>query len=396
MGKLNLSDAAKAILMNEDSKGMFDANIKGKMGQRGGEKAPHGEVGQDKLSTSIVSGQQDVGMIGQSPERSLTDELPDYTKGTPSATPPGATPPVGAESGSKLSGQPQETMGRKDIMEPVKVDATDYDSIRDRIMGKLAPQMMQANPGATFQSYHEDVEAMLSGENLSEEFKARAATIFEAAVVSRATEVVVQLEEELVQEFEDAVEQIKEDMATKIDDYLDYMVEEWVKENEIAIEKGLRAEIVEDFIKGLHNLFTEHYIDIPEDKVDVVEELTVKIEELEESLNDQIKTAVEMKKELNEHRKYEAIYTACEGLTQTQVEKMKSLAESVDYSTEEEFASKLNVLKESYFKADVKFADNSALDDEVLIEEEKKSAPKGTPESLMEAYAKTISKTVVK
>jgi hypothetical protein len=172
------------------------------------------------------------------------------------------------------------------------------------------------------------------------------------------------------------------------------MVEEWIKENEIAIEKGLRAEIVEDFIAGLKDLFEEHYIDIPSEKVDVVEELTAKVEELEEAFNQQVQSAIEMKKELNEHKKFEAIYAACEGLTQTQVEKLKSLAEGVEFTTDEEFATKLSTLKESYFKADVKVADSSALD-EVLVEEEKKEKIISDDPSIS-IYAKTISQTLVK
>jgi hypothetical protein len=240
----------------------------------------------------------------------------------------------------------------------------------------------------------EDMDALFTGENLSEEFVSKATTIFEAAVLARAEEVIAEAEAELTEQFEAAVEEIKEDLATKVDDYLNYMVEEWVKDNEIAIEKGLRAEIVEDFIAGLKDLFEEHYIDIPTDKVDVVEELTAKVEELEEAYNEQIKSAIEMKKELNEHKKFEAIYAACEGLTQTQVEKLKSLAEGVEFTTDEEFATKLSTLKESYFKADVKVADSSALD-EVLVEEEKKEKVI-SDDPAISIYAKTISQTLVK
>ena len=393
MGKL--TDAAQAIILGEDSKSTFDSNIRAKAAQRGGERAPRGEVGADKLPTSTVAGQQDVGMIGQSPERGLVDELPNYTKGTPTATPPGATPPVGSEKdgvGATKAHGPQDTEGRKDIMDPAKADATDYESIRDRKAGKLAPQMMQANPGAHFQSYAEDIDAMLSGENLSEDFKSKAATIFEAAVVARAEEVIAEAEAQLTEEFESAVEQIKEELAAKVDDYLNYMVEEWIKENEIAIQTGLKSEIVEDFIQGLKGLFEEHYINIPEEKVDVVEELTTKVAELEDSLNEQINSAVQLKKELNEHKKFEAIYTACEGLTQTQVEKMKSLAEGVEFTTEEEFVSKLETIKESYFKTPVKAADSSALDDEVQIEEETKPV-KGSVDPLVEQVTRTISQT---
>jgi len=398
MANYNLSDAAKSILLGEDSKSTFDSNIKSKMGMRGSDKHPSGEVGSDKIQSKTAYGTNDAGEIGQSPERALTDKLPDYTKGTPSATPPGATPPVGAQGdgvgASTLQGQPQSTMGRTDIMEPVKTDATDYAAIRDRIMGKLAPQMMQANPGATFQSYGEDVEAMLQGENLSEEFKERAATIFEAAVLSRVEPIVEEIENQLMEEFEIAVETIKEEMAAKVDDYLNYMVEEWMKDNELAIESGLRAEITENFINALRDVFVEHYIDVPEEKVNVVEELSAQLADTEAALNEQIARGIELTKELNEQKKIEAIYAVCEGLTQTQVEKMKSLAENVEFTTEEEFVEKLDVLKESYFKANVKVADNSALDDEVLIEEDKKTTK--SSDSEINLYAQTISKTLVK
>jgi hypothetical protein len=399
MGKFNLTEAAKDILLGEGSKETFDANIASKKAQRGGEKAPHGEVGADKLPSSTVTGQQDAGMIGQSPERGWDhDELPNYTKGTPSATPPGATPPVGAQGdgvgATKPQGQPQETMGRSDISTPSKADATPYEAIRDRIAGKLAPQMMQANAGATFQSYAEDMDAMFSGENLSEEFKTKASTIFEAAVLTRVDAIVEEVESQLMEQFEIAVEQIKEDMAVKVDDYLNYMVEEWMKDNEVAIEKSLRAEVAEEFMVGLRDLFVEHYIDIPDEKVDVVEELAAKVEELESALNEQINKGVELTKEISEQKKIEAIYTACEGLTQTQVEKLKSLAENVEFTTDTEFQTKLTTLKESYFKAEVKVADGSDLNEGVEVEEEKKSYKNSDPS--MDVYAKAISQTLIK
>ena len=376
MGKFNLSEAAKDIL---------DASVASK---RGGQDKP------EKLSTDVAYGTKDAGDIGHSPYKT-DDQNPDYTKGTPSATPPGATPPVGSEPAKHLDAdKDQQAKGRGDLTNVAQSDANDYDDIRDRKASTLAKQTMERNPGATFQSYGEDMDALFSGESLSEDFKSKAATIFEAAVTSRAEEVIAATEAQLVEQFEEAVETIKEELASKVDDYLNYMVEEWIKENEIAIESGLRAEIVEDFIDGLKNLFTEHYIDIPADKVDVVEELTAKVEELEASLNEQINSSVELKKEINEHKKIEAIHAVCEGLTQTQVEKMKSLAEGVEFTTEEEFADKLNTLKESYFKSDVKVADNSALDDEVQIEEEKQTVKSADP--MMEHYVKSISQTLVK
>ena len=423
MGKFNLSDAARAIL-TEGAKENFGSNIASK------------HAGQDKpgrLPSSVAYGTKDVGSIGHDPVEK-DDENPDYTKGTPTATPPGATPPVGSEPMKKLKGQPQETQGseQKVVQDP----ATDYSSIRDRVKAKLAKQTMQANPGATFDTYgeevdsdeeivmedkdeghedeaqdkklikammkkekvkekmKEDVDALLGDENLSEEFVTKATTIFEAAVVARTETILEEIENELVEQFEVAVEQVKEDLASKVDDYLNYMVQEWVKDNQLAIDKGIKAEIVEDFIGGLKGLFEEHYINIPEDKVDVVEQLVDRVEELENNLNEQINAAAQLQKELSEQKKIEAIYTACEGLTQTQVEKMKSLAEGIEFTTEGEFAGKLETLKESYFKNSVKAADDSALDDEVLVEEEKKDIKSSDP--LIEQYAKTISQTLVK
>ena len=395
MGKFNLSEAAKEVLA---------ANVAGKKsGQESG-------VGNTSLKGDVAYGTQEKD-VGHTPLKT-TDANPDYTAGVPSATPPGAKPAVGSEPKKVLAKQPAQS-GSVDQPE-----------------GKPAKQTMAKNPGATFQSYgeetesdeevvaeekeeghedekedkklikkmiskekmKEDIDALLSGENLSEEFVTKASTIFEAAVIARAEEVIAEAEVALQEQFEAAVEEIKEDLAAKVDDYLNYMVEEWMNENEVAIERGLRAEIVEDFIGGLRNLFVEHYIDIPADKVDVVEELTTKVEELEASLNEQINRGVELTKELNEQKKIEAIYTACEGLTQTQVEKLKSLAEGVEFTTDNEFASKLETLKESYFRAEVKVAETSALD-EVLVEEEKKAVTKSEDPS-MEIYAKTISQTL--
>jgi len=439
MGKFNLSDAAKALL-SEDSRGTFDANIKAKQGQRGQDSHKGGEVGKNAVKASVAYGSKDAGLVGHSPEKN-DEELPDYLKGTPTATPPGATPPVGSEKdgvGATMpKGQPQETMGRSDLRFGDQESATSYEAIRDRIAGKMPKQTMQMNPGATFQSYgeeteaeegelvaeeeeghedaaqdkkmmkkelakekmkekmKEDMDALLGGENLSEEFVSKATTIFEAAVIARAEEVISAAEEELEEQFAEAIEQVKEDLASKLDDYLNYMVEEWVQDNEVAITSGLKAQVVEDFIGGLHNLFKEHYINIPEDKVDVVEELTTRVDELTEELNEQINTSVELTKALNEQLKIEAIHAACEGLTtQTQVEKLKSLAESVEFTNLDEFTGKLDTIKESYFKTPVNTSGSSALNEEVIIEEDAKKSKSVDPD--IDMFAKAISKSVNK
>jgi methyltransferase-like protein len=396
MGNLNLSEAAKEVLLGEDSKSTFDANIAAKRSMRGQDAHTKGEVGDDKLPTSVAYGQKDAGLVGQSPEMQ-DDHLPDYLKGTPTATPPGATPPVGSEKDgvgyTTLKGQPQETMGRADLRMTTQSSATDYENIRDRVAGKMPTQTMMKNPGATFQSYGEDINALMQGENLSEEFVSKATMIFEAAVIARAEEVIAEAENQLIEQFEVAVEEVKQELAEKVDAYLDYMASEWMAENEVAIESGLRAEITEEFLTGLHNLFVENYIEVPEDKVDVVEELAAKVAELEASLNEEINTNVSLKQELNEQKKIEAIYTACEGLTQTQVEKLKGLAESIEFTTEDEFVSKVETLKESYFK--VNYANSNTLNEEVIIEDEPSKVSSSFDPSI-NVYAKTISKTLNK
>jgi hypothetical protein len=405
MAKYNLSEAAKEIL---------DATVASK---RSGQDKPA------RLHGDAAYGTKEAGLIGQSP-RKETDELPDYTSGVPSATPPGATPPVSSEPMHKFSGQPQETQGRSDLKIAQQSDATDYDSVRDRRPGKLATQTMTSNPGAMApmvpeeyepddeshderkekmhskmhskmkEKMKEDIAALVSGENLSEEFVQKATTIFEAAVISRAEEVIAEAEQQLIEEFELAVEEIKQELSEKLDDYLNYMVEEWMSENELAIENGLRSEIVEEFIYKLRNLFVESYIDIPEDRVNVVEELVAKVESLEESLNEEIEKNVEFAKALVEQQKLEAIREACEGLTQTQAEKLKALAENVDYSSDEEFESALNTLKESYFAPVVKAADSEQMNEEVHIEEEAPKSKSADPD--MNVYAQAISKSLAK
>jgi hypothetical protein len=241
----------------------------------------------------------------------------------------------------------------------------------------------------------EDIDALMAGENLSEDFVNKATTIFEAAVTTRVEAIAEEIENELHEQFEAALEEVKEDFATKIDDYLNYMVEQWMEENELAIDTGLRSEIVEDFIRGMRDLFAEHYIDIPEEKVDVVEELAAKVEELEDKLNEEMIKSKEFKTELKEHKKILAIQTACEGLPQTQLEKVKALAENVTFTSDEEFSEKLGQLIEAYAPTGVKAAEKSVLEEGVEIEEIKENA-RVSSDPLVNAAARSISKFSVK
>jgi hypothetical protein len=216
------------------------------------------------------------------------------------------------------------------------------------------------------QVFAEDIESLFADDStISEDFKAKASTLFEARVHDRVSQIQEAMEAEYAGMLEEAVETVKTDLTEKVDSYLNYVVEQWLEQNEIAIESGLRAELTEEFIAGLRNLFAEHYIDVPAEKVNLVDELASKVEELEGKLDEEIERSVELKKSLVESRKVEITHAVCEGLTATQLEKIKSLAESVDYSTAEEYQSKLETIRENYFPSGIKKAVENQLHEQV-------------------------------
>ena len=200
----------------------------------------------------------------------------------------------------------------------------------------------------------EDVAALVDGEELSEEFKTKAATIFEAAVKSKISKIRKQIREEAKQEQDERIESIQEEMTGKMDDYLNYATKEWMSENKLAVETGVRNEVTESFIVGLKKLFVEHYIDVPEEKEDVFESLVVEVKELEEKLDEQTEKHMDTVKELNTYKAASIFKTVSEGMVDTDVEKFTELTEDVDYDTDEQYAEKLNVIKNSYFKSDTK------------------------------------------
>ena len=196
----------------------------------------------------------------------------------------------------------------------------------------------------------DDVKALVSTDaDLSEEFKEKAATIFETAVKTRIQEQVKVLEAQYEKKLSNETETIKEAMTEKVDSYLNYVVEEWMKENELAVERGIRTEIAEDFITGLKSLFKEHYIDVPEEKYNVLDDLTNQTKDLESKLNEQIEKNVNLTKEVSELNKREAIAEVSEDLTDTETEKFISMAENVEFDSAEKFKEKLETIKESYF-----------------------------------------------
>jgi hypothetical protein len=236
----------------------------------------------------------------------------------------------------------------------------------------------------------EDINALFADDKtISEDFKQKAATIFEARVTDKVHQIEEQIEERYASMLEEAVDAIKTDLEEKVNDYLSYVVENWMEENQIAIETGLRSELTEEFISGLRNLFAEHYIDVPSEKVDIVEELAVKVEELETRLNEEMERNIETKRALVESTKQQITYEVTDGLTDTQVEKIKSLAESVNFSTEEEYKQKLETIRENYFPSSVKKTDVEQLHEKV---EEGTEKPVIT-DNYVAAVTQAISKT---
>ena len=200
----------------------------------------------------------------------------------------------------------------------------------------------------------EDVSALIDGEELSEEFKTKAATIFEAAVKSKIAKIRKQVREESKKDMESKTESIQKEMTEKMDEYMNYVVKEWMEENKLAVEQGVRNEVTESFISGLKKLFEEHYIDVPQEKEDVFENLVVEVAELEEKLDEQTSKHMDTVKELNTYKAKDAFRDISEGMVDTDVEKLKELTEDVNYETDEQYREKLNVIKNSYFKSDKK------------------------------------------
>ena len=239
----------------------------------------------------------------------------------------------------------------------------------------------------------EDVDAIFNGADLDEDFKEKVATIFEAAVVSKVNEQVEKFAVEAESDLEVSRQETVDEITEKVDSYLDYVVQEWVEENKLAIEKGVRADMVEDFLKGLKGLFEEHYVDIPEEKVDVVEELIAKVDELEDKLNEETDKNVELIGKVKEFEKETIFAESTEDLTDTQVEKLRSLAEGVEFTSADDFQKKIGMLKGQYFDID-EDTHVVVVDDEdgpISLEEENQG-----PTGAMAVYMNAISKSARK
>jgi len=236
--------------------------------------------------------------------------------------------------------------------------------------------------------FKDDLKALVNEEaTLSDEFKQKAETIFEAAINAKINAEIDRLEEKYNEELSEEIESTKKDLVEKVDSYLNYVVEGWMEDNKLAIQNGLRTEIAEDFMNKLKDLFVESHIQVPEDKVDLVDELAENVEELEAQLNESTERSIRMAEELETYKRESIIREATKDLAETQVEKLKSLAENVDFDDEETFAKKVAQLKESYFSKAAKTQEEIVEDDDSPLVESTGS---------MESYLKAIKKTANK
>ena len=236
-----------------------------------------------------------------------------------------------------------------------------------------------------------DVQALLEGEELSEEFEEKARTIFEAAINAKVAQIKEQLEAQNAEKFAEEVAAAKESLAERVDSYLEYVSDEWFEENALAVEAGLKTEMTESFLEGMKGLFEEHYVSIPEDKYDVLESMVEKLDDMETKLNEQIEKNITLNARLSESASDVILNDVSEGLAQTQKEKLASLAESVEFESEEQYRGKLETLKESYFTQ--KNVSTPAKTE--TLSEGVDSAP-ATYSGSMDAYMRALGSTLSK
>tara|TARA_Y100000052_G_scaffold1986_1_gene1590 strand:- start:167 stop:1564 length:1398 start_codon:yes stop_codon:yes gene_type:complete len=236
---------------------------------------------------------------------------------------------------------------------------------KEMMMKKSKKEEVEVESDLVEMEVEDDLEKISEALELSEENQEKARTIFKAAVSSKVSEIKEQLESDFEENLKTSVEQVKGDLAEAVDKYLTYCAEEWTKENELAIERGLRSEMTENFIEGLKTLFVEHYVDVPEDKYDVIDELANRLDEMEEKLDNEVHKNMEIVEENDSLKRQNVVREACLDLSESQQEKMVSLSEGVDFVDQEDFAEKVSELKEAYFPT----SDSDTISEETVVEE---------------------------
>ena len=250
---------------------------------------------------------------------------------------------------------------------------------------KKIPEVVPPGGSQAGGGTNEDLSVLFDGEDLTEDFKVKAITIFEAAIAEKVSTEVAELEEAYNVALAEEVAEVTEELTNKIDEYLDYAVQTWLQENELSVEQGIRTEVSESFMNGLHQLFHDHYIEVPESKVDLVDELAEENEELVTRLNDEIQTTMDLAEELLGFQRAIVFNDMCEGLVDTEVEKFKTLSEGIEHADIEEYAEKLHIVKESYF---------NGVEGEEIADDNNEGTPTVTESnSIMEGYANAIARS---
>ena len=327
--------------------------------------------------THLKNDAQDLGPAVVKP----TDSNPDASKSTKPVSGDAAQKSAGtADAMSKLKGESKET--EKSLEDKEKSEMADADAEKKDMKASYKKEESELDIKA-------DVDALVGDSDLSEEFKQKAATIFEAAIKAKVKEESQRLQGEYETKLKEDTEAHKADVVEKVDSYLNYVVEEWMQENKIAIERGIKGEIAEDFIGGLKKLFEDHYIDVPDEKYNVLEDQASKIEDLEKKLNEEIEKNVNQNKTIGELKREDIAKAVSEDLTDVEKEKFNKLAEEVEYSNEEDFTTKVTTIRESYFgKQEAKSNDI----DDVAVSDGSTVEPADLTNS-MAAYSAAISKT---
>ena len=331
----------------------------------------------DSMDTSIAGSYEDLG--GPTPENYKPDDDSAKLK-TPGGTLKGVKDVV--TKGAKAA-EPMKGIKEDEILE-------DEETIEEEETSTEEVVAEQEETTEEEVDIEEDVNALLGGEELSEEFREKAKIIFEAALKSKVAEVTESLEQKYAAKLDEQVAEAKEELAERVDSYLEYVSDEWFQENALVIEHALKTEMTESFLQGMRGLFEEHYVSIPDEKYDVVESMVEKLDEMETKLNEQIEKNISLNKRLAESVADGILDQVSEGLAVTQKEKLASLSESVEFESEESYREKLETLKESYFASK---KESSVAKSETLSEGVDNAAPESYSNS-MSAYLRTLGSTL--
>ena len=297
----------------------------------------------------------------------VTTDSMEGAKGTKNAGKSAAAPvgkaPVPSTKPSDASAKMEETESDEETIAEEETSETKYD-------------------------FTQDVDALVSGEELSEEFRVKAATIFEAAVTARVNEESKALQEAFEESLTEEVEKIKTDLAEKVDDYVSYATKQWIEDNALAVEHGIKNEMAESFFNGLKDLYTEHNFTVPEEKFNLLDGMTGELDEMETKLNEQIDTNIALQKRIGEYTRMEIVNDAATGLAETQKEKLASLAEGVEFENEEDFRNKIETIKESYFTRKAEVAEEAKEPTEEASQPLVESTVSGTMGKYVDALAR--------